>query len=280
MSQRSRFVCGRFELNIDRPLVMGIVNITPDSFSDGGQHDRADAAIAHARELVQQGADLLDIGGESTRPGAPPVAATEECARVLPVIEGLRDLDVPLSIDTLKPEVMQAALDAGADILNDISGFRSPLAREVAARHPRCGVITMHMQGTPQTMQEAPVYQDVVSEVKEFLVHSARSLESAGVARDRIMLDPGFGFGKTVEHNYTLLAHLQALTAQGLPVLVGVSRKSMLGAITGKPVNDRLAASIAAALAAAQRGAAVLRVHDVGPTVDALAIWRTVETFQ
>ncbi len=258
---------------------MGIVNVTPDSFSDGGRHATTDAAIAHARRLVQEGADILDIGGESTRPGAPAVSVEDECARVLPVIEGLRELDVPISIDTQKPEVMRAALDAGADILNDINGFRTDAALQAAASHPTCGVITMHMQGTPQTMQQAPVYADVVREVKEFLLASATTLERAGVTRERIMLDPGFGFGKTVEHNYTLMARLSAFTSLDLPVLVGVSRKSMLGAVTGKPVHDRLAASIAAAMWAAAHGAAVLRVHDVAATVDALAIWHTVESF-
>lgn len=277
MSQHDSYVCGRFELSLDRPLIMGIVNVTPDSFSDGGQHASADAAIAHAHDLIRQGAHILDIGGESTRPGAPSVSVAEELVRTLPVLEGLRPTGIPLSIDTLKPEVMKAALDAGADILNDISGFQNKASIQIAANHGHCGLIAMHMQGTPATMQNAPSYTDVVDEVRTFLVNRATALQHAGVQRQRIMLDPGLGFGKTVEQNYSLLAQLEALTDLGMPVLVGLSRKSMLGAITGKAVNDRLAASLAGALAAAARGASVLRVHDVGATTDALAVWQAVQ---
>lgn len=275
----SLFLAGRYELTLDRPLVMGIVNITPDSFSDGGLYASVEAAVAHARQLVAEGADLLDLGGESTRPGAPPVSFEDECRRILPLIEALREIGVPLSIDTYKPDVMQAALDAGVDILNDICGFGSDAAVQVAAQHARCGLVAMHMLGEPRTMQAAePVYQDVVGEVGDWLMRRARVLEDAGVMRQRILLDPGLGFGKTVAHNYTLLAHVAELTELGYPVLIGASRKSMIGQITGRPAQQRLGGSIAAALAAATRGAAVLRVHDVADTCDALAVWQTTES--
>lgn len=274
------FLAGRYELELNRPLIMGIINITPDSFSDGGQHASLDAALAHARQLIAEGADILDLGGESTRPGAPPVTLETECQRVLPLIEGLRNLNVPLSIDSYKPEVMRAALDAGADMLNDIRGFTDAAAIAVAASHVRCGLIAMHMLGEPRTMQTAePVYGDVVGEVSAWLAARARALEAAGVERRRIMLDPGLGFGKTVTHNYTLLARLPELRACGYPLLVGASRKSMIGAVTGQPVDHRLAGSVAAALAAATRGAAVLRVHDVAATRDALRVWQTTASF-
>lgn len=258
---------------------MGIVNVTPDSFSDGGHHATTDAAIAHARELIAQGAQILDIGGESTRPGAPPVTADEEIARVLPLIEALRDSGIPLSVDSYKPSVMQAALDAGADMLNDIRGFASDAALAVAAGHKRCAVCVMHMKGEPTTMQQGEKhYDNVVAEVSDFLLERARALEAAGVGRERILLDPGLGFGKTVEHNYTLLARLAAIGGRRYPLLVGLSRKSMIGAITGKPVDQRLAGSLAGALAAVARGAAIVRVHDVGETVDALDVWQATAT--
>ena len=271
-------LCGRFELSLRSPLVMGIVNTTPDSFSDGGQHAHADAAIAHARALVDAGAHILDIGGESTRPGAPPVPAADEAARVLPVLEGLRDVGVPLSVDTYKPEVMRAALDAGADMLNDIRGFTDPAAIAVATAHGRCGVVAMHMKGQPQTMQATePVYQDVVAEVTQWLSQRCQTLLAQGVGARRIVLDPGFGFGKTTEQNYALLARLQSLRALGFPVLAGVSRKSMIGNVTGRAVDQRLAGSLAAMLGAVARGAAIVRVHDVAQTVDALAVWQAIE---
>lgn len=272
-------VCGRFELKLTQPLIMGIVNVTPDSFSDGGRHDSLDAAIAHARRLIAEGAHILDIGGESTRPGAPKISVQEEANRVLPLIEALRDADIPLSVDTYKPEIMRAALDAGADMLNDICGFASEAALQVAADDRRCGLCVMHMLGEPQTMQAVePHYEDVVGEVRDFLLGQCRRLAAAGVARERIVLDPGLGFGKTTEHNYTLLARMRNLGAVGYPVLIGLSRKTMIGAVTGKPVDQRVAGSVAGALAAAARGAAILRVHDVAQTADALAVWQAVES--
>lgn len=267
-------VCGRFELSLTQPLVMGIVNVTPDSFSDGGRHDTLDAAIAHAHRLIGEGAHILDIGGESTRPGAPRVSTQEESARILPLVEALRDANIPLSIDSYKPDVMRAALDAGADMLNDICGFQSDAALAVAAANKRCGLCLMHMLGEPQTMQQEPQYQDVVAQVSAFLLERAQRLVSAGVDARRITLDPGLGFGKTTEHNYTLLGRLRALDAHGYPLLVGLSRKSMIGAVIGKPVDQRLAGSIAGALAAISRGAAIIRVHDVAATVDAIAVWQ------
>ncbi len=255
---------------------MGIVNSTPDSFSDGGRFVGTDAAIAHARQLVEEGADILDIGGESTRPGADPVSVQDELARILPVLEAMRDAGVPLSVDTAKPEVMRAVLAAGADMINDIYGFRLPGAMEAVA-DSGCGLCAMHMQGEPRTMQQAPVYTNVVKEVAEFLLERARELETRGVDRSRICLDPGFGFGKTGPQNYLLMRELSTLGALGYPLLVGVSRKTMLGEVTGKPVGERVSASVAAALAAVVRGAAIVRVHDVAATVDALKVWRAVE---
>ena len=269
--------CGRFEFSLKRPLLMGIVNVTPDSFSDGGQHLSAEAAIAHARTLIVEGAQIIDLGAESTRPGALPVSVQEELARLLPVIAALRDSGAALSVDTCKPEVMQAALDAGADIINDVTGMRDPQAQRVVARHPSCGVCVMHMQGEPRTMQLNPHYLNVVTEVSAALVAQAQLLEKLGVQRARISLDPGLGFGKTVEQNYQLLKGLATLVHLGYPVVLGASRKSMLGAITGKPVDQRLSGSIAAALAGIARGVAVLRVHDVDATYDALKVWQSVQ---
>ena len=269
--------CGRFEFSLKRPLLMGIVNVTPDSFSDGGQHLSAEAAIAHARTLIVEGAQIIDLGAESTRPSALPVSVQEELARLLPVIAALRDSGAALSVDTCKPEVMQAALDAGVDIINDVTGMRDPQAQRVVARHPSCGVCVMHMQGEPRTMQLNPHYLNVVTEVSAALVAQAQLLEKLGVQRARISLDPGLGFGKTVEQNYQLLKGLATLVHSGYPVVLGASRKSMLGAITGKPVDQRLSGSIAAALAGIARGVAVLRVHDVDATHDALKVWQSVQ---
>ena len=272
-----RWQCGRFDLNLDRAVVMGVLNVTSDSFSDGGQHNAADRAIDHALTLISQGAGIIDIGGESTRPGAQPVPAQIELARLLPVIEALRHSDIPLSVDTCKPEVMRAALDAGADIINDISGFNVPQARQLVALHPDCGLCVMHMQGEPRTMQQAPHYEDVTVEVCRDLHQKAVMLEAAGVARARIALDPGFGFGKSVAHNFELMRNLQMLVELGYPVLVGVSRKSMIGVATGRSVEHRLAGSLAGALAALARGAKIIRVHDVEQTVDAVRVWEAVE---
>ncbi|OVZ58888.1 dihydropteroate synthase [Pigmentiphaga sp. NML080357] len=258
---------------------MGIINVTPDSFSDGGKNLALDAGIAHARQLIAEGADMLDIGGESTRPGAEPVSLGDELARLLPLIEALRDCGVPLSVDTFKPAVMRAVLDAGADMINDIYGFRQPGAVEAVARGT-AGLCVMHMQGEPRTMQQAPVYADVVGDVAAFLREQAERLLAAGVAPERICVDPGFGFGKTTAHNYALMRSLPTIGALGYPLLIGVSRKTMIGAVTGKPVGERVAGSVAAALAAVDRGAAIVRVHDVAATVDALKVWRAVQAWE
>ncbi len=264
----------RFSIDLTRPRVMGIVNVTPDSFSDGGRLGDASAALAHCERLLAEGADILDIGGESTRPGAAPVPADEELRRVLPVLRGALAFGVPLSIDTLKPDVMRAALDTGADIVNDIDALRRPGALEAVASHPRAGVCLMHMHGAPATMQaRPPEYVDVVAEVAAFLAGRCAAAQAAGIAAGRIVVDPGIGFGKTVEHNLELLRRQHELLALGRPLLVGWSRKSTLGALTGRPVGERVAASVAAALAAMQRGAAIVRVHDVAATVDALKVW-------
>ncbi|MGB7399283.1 dihydropteroate synthase [Castellaniella sp.] len=269
--------CGRFQLALKRPLVMGIVNVTPDSFSDGNAHFKTDQAIAHGLKLVQEGADILDIGGESTRPGAQAVSVPDELQRVLPVLEGLRDCGVPLSVDTCKPEVMRAAIASGAaDMINDIAGFASDAAVQVV-RDAQCALCLMHMQGQPRTMQQDPVYTDVVREVHDYLQAGARRLLAAGVGANRIVLDPGFGFGKTVAHNYALLNQLPQVMGQQYPSLIGVSRKSMIGAITGRPAPERLGGSVAAALAATARGAHILRVHDVADTVGALQVWAAIE---
>jgi len=263
--------CGKFQFDLAHPLVMGIVNITPDSFSDGGQFASSAAAIAQALRLIEDGADILDIGGESTRPGAASVSAQEELDRVLPVIEGLSGVTVPISIDTWKPQVMRAALAAGASMVNDINALQAAGALEAVASRD-AAVCLMHKQGTPQTMQQQPHYRDVVAEVSEFLRGRIAATEAAGIVRDRIVIDPGFGFGKTLAHNLDLLRELGKLSGLGVPVLAGLSRKSMLGTLTGHDVGGRLAASVAAALLAVQRGAAIVRVHDVRETVDALKI--------
>jgi dihydropteroate synthase len=263
----------RYSLDLRQPRVMGIVNITPDSFSDGGQHSSTRAALAHCERLVREGADMLDLGGESSRPGAEPLPLAEEIARVLPVLKAAVTLGVPISIDTYKPQLMQAALDLGADIINDIAALRQPGALDVIRAHGRCGVCLMHMQGEPKSMQAEPLYGDVVSEVATFLQARMVALREADVALERIVLDVGIGFGKTPEHNLVLLARQPALLALGRPLLAGWSRKSTLGSITGKPVEERLVPSVVAALACAQNGARVLRVHDVAATVDALKVW-------
>jgi dihydropteroate synthase len=267
--------CGKYRLDLDRPLIMGVVNVTPDSFSDGGRFLGRDDAVAQARRLAGEGADLLDIGGESTRPGAPPVALDEERRRVLPVLEALAGLDLPLSVDTQKPELMREAAAAGAAMINDVNGFEAPGALEAVAASG-CAICIMHKQGTPQTMQQAPRYDDVVAEVGTYLRQRAAAAQAAGVDAGRIVVDPGFGFGKTLQHNLELLRGLDRLLP-GVPVLAGLSRKSMIGAITGREVGERVFGSVAAALIAAQQGAAILRVHDVAATRDALAVWQAVK---
>jgi len=256
---------------------MGVVNVTPDSFSDGGRFLDPAAAIAHAHKQIAEGADLVDIGAESSRPGAAAVVSVdEELRRLLPVLRGLRDIRVPVSVDTLKPEVMRAALAEGASMINDISALRAPGALAAVAASD-AAVCLMHMQGTPGTMQQHPSYADVVAEVKAFLLERVRAARDAGIAPERITIDPGFGFGKTLEHNLELLRHLREFDVLGAPLLAGWSRKSSLGKITGKPAGDRLAAGIAAALIAAQNGASILRVHDVAATRDALSVLAAVE---
>ena len=268
--------CGKFHFDLSRPLVMGIVNVTPDSFSDGGLHLRRDAALAHAHQLIHEGADILDIGGESTRPGSLPVSLQEELDRVMPVIEGLQGAPAPLSVDTCKAEVMRAALAAGASMVNDINALQHPeaLAAVVAASDP--AVCLIHMQGRPQNMQGQPQYQDVVAEVMQFLRTRIEAVEAAGIARERMVIDPGFGFGKTLVHNLFMLRRLDELNQLGVPLLAGLSRKSMLGTITGQDIGNRVYASVAAALLAVQRGAKIVRVHDVHATVDALKVWNAV----
>jgi dihydropteroate synthase len=264
----------RFRIDLSVPRVMGIVNVTPDSFSDGGQFLNSPAALAHCETLLGEGADILDIGAESSRPGADAVSWQDEWQRVQPVLAGALTLGCPVSLDTTKAELMQRALDMGVDIINDINALRASGALASVAAHDRCGVCLMHMQGQPQGMQIAPEYLDVVAEVSDFLALRVQTLESKGVARDRIVLDPGIGFGKTVAHNLELLRLQDELLALGLPLLIGWSRKSTLGVLTGKPPQDRLIASVAAALAAVHKGASVVRVHDVAATVDALKVWK------
>ena len=262
----------RFKLDLTRPQVMGIVNVTPDSFSDGGTHDTPVSALRHAEQLLKEGADILDIGGESTRPGIAAVSLEDELARVMPVVQEAVKLGVPVSVDTYKPEVMQAVLDAGADIINDIWGLRMPGAEAVVAAHPNCGVCVMHMHGEPQTMQLTPMAGDVVSVVSQFLFERACSLMQQGISYERIVLDYGIGFGKTVEQNFALLTHQQDILALGFPLLAGWSRKSSLGAVTGRDVTQRTAASIAVATLAVAQGARIVRVHDVAATVDAIKV--------
>ena len=266
----------RFAVDLTRPRVMGIVNVTPDSFSDGGRSADAAAALRRCEQLLKDGADMLDIGGESTRPGSPAVPLDEELARVLPVLTEAARLGAPISVDTCKPRVMQAALDLGADIVNDIWALRQPGAAQTVARHPACGVCLMHMHRDPQTMQTAPMEGDAVPQTLSFLKLAAQSLQALGVDKSRIVLDYGIGFGKTVEQNFALLARSRELLGLGYPLLAGWSRKSALGAVTGLPVQERLAPSIAAAVLAVERGARVVRVHDVRETVAALAVWQAM----
>lgn len=267
----------RYAVDVARPRVMGIVNVTPDSFSDGGEHAGAQAACAHCERLVREGADILDIGGESTRPGSPPLPLAEELARVLPVVRAALGMGVPVSVDTYKPQVMQAVLDLGVDIINDVRALRQPGAAELVARHGACGVCLMHMHRDPQTMQLAPMEGDAVAQVLSFLQHAALDLLGLGVEKHRIAVDPGIGFGKTVAQNFALLARQRELVAAGYPLVAGWSRKSSLGAVTGLPVHERVAASAVAAVLAVQQGAAVVRVHDVKETVAALAVWRAMQ---
>ena len=270
--------CGRFRLGLTRrrPLVMGILNATPDSFSDGGRYHTLDAALTHAEAMIADGVDIIDIGGESSRPGSQPLSLQEELDRVMPLIFGLRDLGVPLSIDTYKPAVMQEAIAAGADMINDINGFRGEGAWAAVA-DADCALCIMHMQGEPLSMQESPEYDNVVSEVTEFLAARIARAKCMDIATDRLCVDPGFGFGKTLEHNVALFEHLDDMqTGLNAPLLVGVSRKTMIGALTGRAVEQRMAGSVAAALAAASRGARIIRVHDVQATVDALKVWEVL----
>jgi dihydropteroate synthase len=271
----------RFALTLSRPLVMAIVNVTPDSFATGSSSGRADAlaraGIALAQAQRDAGADILDIGGESTRPGAQPVGADEELARVLPVVRAAAGWGLPLSVDTSQPAVMQAVLDAGADIVNDVRALRRPGAVEVLARHPLAGIVAMHMRGEPATMQQQTDYDDVVAEVTRFLAQRLVELESAGIARERVALDPGIGFAKTAGQNLELLRRQCELLTLGRPLLLGWSRKSTLGLLTGRAVADRLPASLAAALMAVSAGARIVRVHDVAATVDALKLWQAAQ---
>lgn len=271
------FRCGRYLLDVEDPLLMGIVNLTDDSFSGDGWRGDADAAIAHGLQLVEEGAHILDLGAESSRPGAQAIATRQEIDRLLPVLEGLANCGVPLSVDTVKPEVMRAVLSAGADMINDINALRAPDTLDLLASST-ASVCLMHMQGGPQTMQQAPQYVDVVQEVADFLAARIAAVRQAGIPVERICIDPGFGFGKALAHNIQLLRRLDVFTQLGLPVLAGLSRKSMLGALTGRAAMDRMPAGIAAHLLAAMRGARILRVHDVAATRDALAILRAVES--
>lgn len=264
------FSCGRYQFNLAQPLVMGIVNVTPDSFSDGGRYFSTAQAIEHGLKLRADGARILDIGGESTRPGSAPVGAAEEIDRIIPVLEGLRDAGIALSVDTMKPEVMTAALAAGADMINDVRGLEAPGALQAVA-DADCGLCLMHMRGLPQTMQVDPVYAQVVEEVAAYLRQRLTAAQTAGIDRRRILIDPGFGFGKTLAHNLALFKNLAQLTDMA-PVLAGVSRKSFLGALTGRATEDRLLPSVIAALLAIQRGASVVRVHDVRETVETLRL--------
>ncbi len=267
----------RFRIDLSQPQVMGIVNVTPDSFSDGGQHANTLAAVMHCEQLLKEGATILDIGGESTRPGAPAVSLEDELARVLPVVREAVRLNVPISVDTYKAGVMQAVLDVGADIINDVWALRHEEAQHVVAAHASCGVCMMHMHGEPQTMQTMPMQGSSIQPVVEFLQSHAQALQALGVAQERIALDPGIGFGKTASQNFELLAHQDQLLALGYPLLVGWSRKSSIGAVTGCEVAERMVPSVAAAVLAVERGARIVRVHDVAQTVYALKVWQAAQ---
>ena len=271
--------CGNIQLELSRPRIMGIVNVTPDSFSDGGKFDKHGAAIAHAHKLIADGADIIDIGGESTRPMAAPVSVEDELARVVPLVSALRGCGAIISVDTRKTEVMRAAIEAGAHMINDVQALRAEGALAVVAE-ANVGICVMHMQGEPQTMQIEASYSDVVADVSAFLQQRIAALRGAGIARERIAIDPGFGFGKRLPHNLQLLKHLDALVGLNYPLLVGMSRKSMLGALTGRDVNDREAAGLAAHLYAVSRGANIIRVHDVVACRDALTVWQAIEDTQ
>jgi dihydropteroate synthase len=275
-----QFQCGRFRLDLGRPVVMGILNVTPDSFSDGGRFGDAGAAVAAGERIAAEGAAIVDVGGESTRPGSKPVDEAEELRRVIPVIERLAErLAVPVSVDTRKPGVMRRAIEAGASMVNDVGALRAPGALAAIAGSD-AAVCLMHMRGEPGTMQDAPRYDDVLTEVRNFLAARVAACEAAGIARERLAIDPGFGFGKALEHNLALLAGLPALAEAGLPVLVGVSRKRMVGAMTGRGEGERLAGSLAAAVVAVERGASIVRAHDVHETVDALAVVAAVRAMR
>lgn len=271
------FQCGRYRFELEgekfRPLVMGILNVTPDSFSDGGKYLSLSSALSHAEEMIGEGVDIIDIGAESSRPGADPVPLQEELDRIMPVVEALKDCGKPLSIDTYKSEVMSAALAGGADMINDICGFASDESLKAVAGYD-CGLCVMHMQGNPKSMQNRPRYEDVIGEVSDFLERQVLHLKEAGISEDRICIDPGFGFGKSLEDNLVLLRNMDVLRKKSsLPVLAGLSRKSIVAALTGKPVEKRLAGNLAIALSAVEHGAAILRVHEVGETLDALRVW-------
>lgn len=278
---RSTFQFGRFNYPLQgagrRPRVMGILNVTPDSFSDGGNYQALEFALGHAEAMIEEGVDIIDIGGESTRPGSPPVSLEDELQRVMPVLYALRDLGPAISVDTYKPQVMREAIIAGVDMINDINGFRAPGAID-AVRDSDCALCIMHMQSDPQHMQLAPSYADVVDEVVAFLRERIDALLEAGIDPRRLCIDPGFGFGKTVEHNYALLKATGRLIEEtGMPLLAGLSRKSMIGAVTGKPVERRATGSVGGALAAVAQGAIIVRVHDVADTVDALKVWQAAQ---
>lgn len=268
----------RFAIALDRPRVMGIVNVTPDSFSDGGRFVSTRTALEHCEQLIREGADILDIGGESSRPGIAPVSLDEERARVMPVVREAVKFGLPISVDTYKPEVMREAMDLGADIVNDIWALGQPGALDVVAAHPSCGVCLMHMHGEPQTMQRSPMLGDAVPQVRDFLHERSEALKARGVSVSRICWDPGIGFGKTVEQNFALLARQRELLHEGYPLLAGWSRKSSLGSVTGAPINERVVPSVAAALLSVDRGAAIVRVHDVKETVAALKIWGAAQS--
>ncbi|MDR1853794.1 MAG: dihydropteroate synthase [Azoarcus sp.] len=269
----TNLACGRFTLDLAAPRIMAIVNLTDDSFSGDGLRGDARAALRRAEQALEEGSDLLDLGAESTRPGSDPVPEAQEIERIVAAVEALRPLNAPISVDTCKPAVMRAALAAGADMINDIAGFTAPGAMEAVAASS-CALCVMHMRGEPRTMQREPHYDDVVAEVAAWLGERVAALQAAGVAPDRIVLDPGFGFGKSVAHNYSILKHFQRFAIDGLPLLAGLSRKSMLGAVTGKATDERLIASVVGAALAVEHGARIVRVHDVAATREALQIWR------